>query len=380
MRPLVTVALAVALVCSFVAPPVAAADTGCQFVLGFKTLHNLIGTTVGNCLVNEHYNPQNGDALQETTHGLLVWRKVDNWTAFTDGYRSWINGPLGLQQRLNTAHFPWEHAAPAPASTACLASQIAVQVDRLAIAADGSAPAQATVNNQCDRPVDVAVDVLGLSGPGGTPLLDVPTIYLQNVPARASRTLAGQIPQANTAPATSWSWTWVMAGQDACIDVGVAKCLNVDPPLADAAVALKGVPDALVLLRTAATAGVQIRSGLSGTGTFGRYTPATKTITIDSSLDGRSAWVRATILAHELQHASDDATGQLGKTSLGCYLDEARAFGREAEIWAALWQDKLPPNLDSVHTELNDITITVARDPVDFALALVSQYQGECGG
>jgi len=26
---------------------------------------------------------------------VLVWRKADNRTAFTDGYRTWINGPRG---------------------------------------------------------------------------------------------------------------------------------------------------------------------------------------------------------------------------------------------------------------------------------------------
>ncbi len=37
-----------------------------------------------------------------------MWRKADNWTAFTDGYRTWINGPNGLEQRLNSERFPWE--------------------------------------------------------------------------------------------------------------------------------------------------------------------------------------------------------------------------------------------------------------------------------
>ena len=36
-------------------------------------------------------------------------RKADNWTAFTDGYRTWINGPNGLEQRLNTERFEWEY-------------------------------------------------------------------------------------------------------------------------------------------------------------------------------------------------------------------------------------------------------------------------------
>ena len=87
------------------AAPVAAP---CQFVLGFKTVHDFIPTIVGSCTDDEGHNPQNGDALQHTTGGLLVWRKADNWTAFTDGYHTWINGPNGLAERLNTQRFAWE--------------------------------------------------------------------------------------------------------------------------------------------------------------------------------------------------------------------------------------------------------------------------------
>ena len=79
----------------------------CQFVLGFETLRDLIGhDIVGECLENEHYNAI-GDSNQHTTGGLLAWRKADNWTAFTDGYRTWVHGPNGLQQRLNTERFEW---------------------------------------------------------------------------------------------------------------------------------------------------------------------------------------------------------------------------------------------------------------------------------
>ncbi len=80
----------------------------CSFVLGFKTLHDQIPDVVGECVVDQRYNPRNGDSLQETTRGLLVWRKADNFTAFTDGYRSWVNGPFGVQERLNTQRFQWE--------------------------------------------------------------------------------------------------------------------------------------------------------------------------------------------------------------------------------------------------------------------------------
>lgn len=90
------------------APALAQGAPGCTFVLGFATLHALVRTIVGACVDNEQHNPANGDALQRTTNGLLVWRKADNFTAFTDGYHSWVNGPYGVQERLNTQRFPWE--------------------------------------------------------------------------------------------------------------------------------------------------------------------------------------------------------------------------------------------------------------------------------
>ncbi len=90
-----------------------AASAECKFVLGFATLKTLIDAaegpdTVGVCLENEQFHPAQGEARQQTTSGLLVWRKADNWTAFTDGHRTWINGPEGLQSRLNTELFDWE--------------------------------------------------------------------------------------------------------------------------------------------------------------------------------------------------------------------------------------------------------------------------------
>jgi len=95
----------------------AAPPQPCKFVLGFASLAGLIPQQVGGCTSTEAHNPANGDALQYTKDGLLVWRKLDNWTAFTDGYHTWLNGPKGLQERLNTQRFPWEgDAASYPAA------------------------------------------------------------------------------------------------------------------------------------------------------------------------------------------------------------------------------------------------------------------------
>ena len=96
------------------------APAACDFILGFKTLQALDPGDIGTCLDNQAF-ASNGDALQHTTKGLMVWRKSDNWTAFTNGYTTWINGPDGLVNRLNSGLlFPWEHpqASQAPATAA----------------------------------------------------------------------------------------------------------------------------------------------------------------------------------------------------------------------------------------------------------------------
>ena len=107
MRKVLAIGLLITLLCAGI-PTASAQAQNCQFVLGFATLHNLIPQIVGQCLENEHHNPANGDGLQMTTNGLLVWRKADNFTAFTDGYRTWVNGPFGVQMRLNSQRFFWE--------------------------------------------------------------------------------------------------------------------------------------------------------------------------------------------------------------------------------------------------------------------------------
>src|SRR3954447_1137648 len=107
MRALVVIAC-LALAVSVSPGGATALDEQCHFVLGFWELHAAVPDVVGGCTGPEQHNPQNGDALQMTERGLLVWRKADNWTAFTDGARTWINGPCGLEKRPNNRRFAWE--------------------------------------------------------------------------------------------------------------------------------------------------------------------------------------------------------------------------------------------------------------------------------
>lgn len=106
-------ALLLALLCLALMPLAASSEPVPEFRQGFKLLADLIPDVAGKPLENEHHNPLNGDALQRTDNGLMVWRKADNWTAFTNGSLTWISGPLGLQMRRNDERFDWE-IEPAP--------------------------------------------------------------------------------------------------------------------------------------------------------------------------------------------------------------------------------------------------------------------------
>jgi hypothetical protein len=92
----------------------------CQFVAGFKALADQIPNVVGACTGNEYHDGQ-GNGFQNTTNGLMEWRRADNWTAFTNGHMTWVNGPNGVESRLNNQRFAWEanpaglpHAGPPP--------------------------------------------------------------------------------------------------------------------------------------------------------------------------------------------------------------------------------------------------------------------------
>lgn len=115
--------------------PVTAQADPCRFVLGFAALREAVGTAkVGTCLEDERFNQENGNAEQRTSGGLLVWRKGDNFTAFTDGGTSWVAGPNGVQSRPNAERFAWERdpvqpvaASPRPAAPAPAPAPLPVQ-------------------------------------------------------------------------------------------------------------------------------------------------------------------------------------------------------------------------------------------------------------
>lgn len=97
-----------ALVLSVLLPAAPAlAAPACHVQLGFATLRDLLPVQVGQCLDNAAYDAS-GNAVQHTTNGLLVWRKAENLTAYTDGEHTWVSGPYGIQERRNSQRFQWE--------------------------------------------------------------------------------------------------------------------------------------------------------------------------------------------------------------------------------------------------------------------------------
>jgi hypothetical protein len=132
--------------------------SACQFALGFATLQSLIPQQVGDCLDNESHDDVTGDALQHTTGGQLVWRRADNWTAFTDGFHTWIDGPLGLQERLNTERFAWE----ADAGTLPMSPNAATGIEGV-VTLGPNAPT-CLPGTPCSRPLAASVTVQDAAG------------------------------------------------------------------------------------------------------------------------------------------------------------------------------------------------------------------------
>lgn len=87
-----------------------ASGAPCRVAAAFSGLQQQV-PAIGHCL-GDSARTGNGDVVQPTSGGLLVFRQSTATPAFTDGYHTWTIGPLGLQERLNSRAFSWE----APAS------------------------------------------------------------------------------------------------------------------------------------------------------------------------------------------------------------------------------------------------------------------------
>jgi len=192
-------------------------QAGCQFVLGFADVRAMLPAQVGDCLENQQTNVTNGDAYQRTAGGLLVWRKLDNWTAFTDGYRTWLNGPRGLQQRLNVERFTWEGDAGTPGTTLLVDAPLApVASVRPTTPAVTAAPAAVPVQ---PAPASSGVRFVAVQGtsPGRNASVTVQAAASARcsiryiTPLGTNSTAAGLVSQTADASGSA-SWTWLIGG------------------------------------------------------------------------------------------------------------------------------------------------------------------------
>ncbi len=167
----VALAAVVVLICTMFVSSSVLAQSKPEFRLGFKVLADQIPNIVGEPLENEHWDA-NGDSIQRTTTGLMVWRNSDRWTAFTNGYMTWILGPYGLQSRLNTQLYPWENVPPGPTpvsqpSSAPISAPVSVPVPTPTPvpAPPPAPPAAAPISTQTYSPDVKAMDAES-GGPG----------------------------------------------------------------------------------------------------------------------------------------------------------------------------------------------------------------------
>lgn len=374
MRSLVVLLIASGLFAALFAPAAPVEASSCQFDFGFRTLRDLMPTVVGSCLEPERYNAT-GDGLQKTTGGLLVWRKADNQTAFTDGTRTWILGPTGLEERPSQDRYPGEQGSCASAPR--------VTTSPWSTADDGSRTAHGRVANDCNDPVGVIIDFIAADPATGQPSADGPSVYLSLAPGQ-SVSFVENVPSAGSDATIQSRVTWFDASSSAyCFRVDAGHCLTMDPWLSSSAASLASVPGGRWLLRVAAENDVSVISGSLPDGDVGRYiSQPGRLIVLSRDLLQESSWVRAATLGHELQHAADDAAGLLSDhpTADQCFSQEARAFSREAQVWNNLWHGHLPPNLDARHLALNSYAGVLAEDWRDGGLIIARQVDTGCAG
>lgn len=280
---------------------------------GFAALKAKLGAVMGDPIECEHSDGPDGDVLQRTTTGLGIWRRASNTPTFTDGSQRWAlvsdnvvtwqgsrldppNNARGLNPNQNS-----QGRTPSPAQAGIGAGRRSTPttyeyrtMDQPLMTNDW--PCQ-TRNPSCGREAWWAEwnDVQD-----GSPLQ-----YKFIGP--------GLVTEARFAEAISLLWLW---------------------------------PEGRELLQTAAEHGVAIyNSPEIARRAFAAYRPANQTLLINPNFSEVSTWLLADVIAHELRHASDHATGtRMGGGYGDCVAREQVAFATEARFvrWLADRQGGLP--------------------------------------
>lgn len=254
----------------------------------------------------------------------------------------------------------------------------------------GQALIEGHVRNNCPGQVAGSIRLSSLvvvgSEDSNIPGYDRFTILLGTFEPGETRSF--QIPVGHLAFAT-YSWRYQITNRPVgsighglpCWHIGPRPCFFADARLEGAVAELWSIEVGQQLLAMAAEHGAIVRTDHLPIGVYAVYRPASRMIVVDDRLTSGLEYgprERAAILAHELQHVADHAAGRLVETGLGCFANEEDAFRRQAEVWALLWQGRLPAGTNSVRAELNEITLMAFRDPYLLIRSYLPAYGHQC--
>lgn len=307
--------------------PFCAPGAAPTFVQGFAQLKAQLGDIMGSPTECEHTNGANGDVLQQTTTGLAFWRKSTNTATFTDGYRHWALTGRGLLTWVGDSVDPPANARPASGQSDTAQPQPAPsggsvasggRTESAAVSAIG-AGRRRTPNEFVFRTVDQAPSTSGWPCLSRNPSCGREDWWAQWNELQDSSWLQfkyigpGLVTEARFAEAIALLWVW---------------------------------PEGRALLETAANHGVAIYSSQEiARRAFAAYRPADRTLMVNPNFTEVSTWLLADVVAHELRHASDHATGtRMGSGYADCVAREQAAFKTERDFvrWLAERQGGLP--------------------------------------
>jgi hypothetical protein len=305
------------------AAPFCGPGTSPRFSQGFATLKSSLGTAMGDPTECEHSDATSGDTLQTTTTGLAFWRKSTNTPTFTDGYHKWALTSRGLVAWEGTANDP-----PANA-TAVGANNSTARGGGRSIGTSGRTEAAAESSISAGRrltPTDFQFRTVD-TGPSGS-----------EWPCQSRNPSCGR---------EDWWAQWNELQDNSWLQFKyIGPGLVTESRFAEAIALLWLWPDGRELLQTAADHGVLIYSSPEiARRAFAAYRPANRSLMVNPNFTEVSTWMLADVLAHELRHAADHATGtRMGSSYADCVAREQIAFQTEANFvrWLGDRQGGLP--------------------------------------
>jgi hypothetical protein len=230
-------------------------------------------------------------------------------------------------------------------------------------------------------PINVEVDVTVYDA-NGAAVAVAPSAYVEEVAPGGSATYESYVPGLSRsdryATRMRWSWHAASTAGEACRDVGLSHCLNVDGWLLSAVYRLRESEVGRSVLTSAAAHDVHLVRGQAPSGAYAVFGSRSNSVTVDRRMDAYSDWERAAVLAHALHHAADFAEGKLDGSADACSSSEAGALITEAALWAHLWDDRLSTAQNSAQSDLNTITLSLAQDPFAFMANMLNAPTHDC--